>query len=264
MKSFLKWAGGKGKILDFLYSYFPESNNFFEPFCGSGIVSLNSKYENCYLFDINNDLINTFNVLYSEKERFIGFCKDLFIYKNEEDFYKIREDYNNTKDLFLKAAFFIYLNRHCFNGLCRYNKKGFFNVPYGKYKEPYFPEKELYYFLSRTNLHFFNDDYKKAFEIAKSGDFIYCDPPYSPIKQITNFSSYTKEGFSFEDHLLLKNKIEEAKENGIKIIISNHDTDFTRELYKKADKIIFIEVQRTISSKERNKVKELIALYGIK
>lgn len=264
MKSFLKWAGGKSKILNILYPLFPNHRRFIEPFCGSGVVSINNNCDNCFLFDLNYDLINTFNILKNYKQDFIDDCKNIFQYNKEEEYYQLRETFNTTQDLFEKAKLFVYLNRYGYNGLCRYNKKGLFNVPFGKYKTIYFPEEEMQYIANKETLHFFHNDYKEAFSIAEPNDLIYCDPPYSPLEQKTNFSSYTRFDFSENQHIELKNKIEEAKNKGVKIIISNHDTEFTRELYKGADNIISLEVQRSISSTERKKIKELIAIYGIK
>ena len=125
-KPFLKWAGGKTKLCDKINTILPKGNRLVEPFIGSGAVFLNTEYKEYYLADTNSDLINTFNYVKNEGIEFINYVNDLFVPENntKEKYLEFREVFNTTSDTRLKSALFIYLNRHCFNGLCRYNSKG--------------------------------------------------------------------------------------------------------------------------------------------
>ena len=145
MKPFLKWAGGKYRIIDKIISALPKKKTLIEPFVGSGAVFLNTEYENYILADTNTDLISLYLILQEHGIEFIRFTESLFSDTNnhEKVFYELRNEFNITKDVERKAAIFVYLNRHCFNGLCRYNSKGEFNVPFGRYSKPYFPFQEM-------------------------------------------------------------------------------------------------------------------------
>lgn len=146
-KPFLKWAGSKRKSIDFIKENLGISHNrLVEPFVGSGAIFLNTDYDEYLLCDLNKDLINLYNILIDNGHKFIDVCSSFFTgeYNNEEDYYKFREHFNNTENVEYKSILFLYLNRHCFNGLCRYNKSGKFNVPFGRYKKPYFQEMSYY------------------------------------------------------------------------------------------------------------------------
>ena len=157
------------------------------------------------------------------------------------------------------------MNRHGYNGLCRYNKSGGYNVPFGKYKKPYFPESELLFFAEKAQkAEFVCQGYRQTFMAAKKGDVIYCDPPYVPLTKTANFTSYAGNGFSLDDQADLANQAEEViKNTKVSVLISNHDTIWTRKIYAGAKKIKKIKVARTISQKasNRKKVGELLALY---
>ena len=145
IKSFLKWAGGKYKILDFIIENIGKvEHRFVEPFAGSAVVSLNINAEEYLIADSNMDLVNLFEKLKEYKKDFIKYCKVIFDNANTKEIYYYNRDiFNSLKFNTQRAALFLYLNRHCFNGLCRYNNKGKFNVPYGRYKNVYFPENEM-------------------------------------------------------------------------------------------------------------------------
>jgi DNA adenine methylase len=152
MKPFLKWAGGKYRLVDLIKKNLPEGNRLIEPFVGSGALFLNTEYSANLLADSNPDLISLFKYLQKEGQGFISYCQGLFVAENNTElaFYQLREEFNTTNDLRRKAALFVYLNRHCFNGLCRCNSKGGFNVPYGRYTKPTLPEKEMFYFYEKS------------------------------------------------------------------------------------------------------------------
>lgn len=265
MKSFLKWVGGKYRIKEKIIEYLPTGNKLIEPFCGGGSIFLNTDYHEYILGDTNADLINLFNVINEHGVEFINYAKMIFENSNSEDvYYQNRELYNTTENVYLKSALFIYLNKHCFNGLFRVNSSGKFNTPFGNYKSPKFPEIELLEFYKKSiKAEFIVSDFSETMSLAISGDVIYCDPPYSQLIQKSNFTAYTKESFGESDHFKLRYKAIELSNRNIPVVISNHDTDFTRELYKDASKIVSFEVSRNLSCKgdERKKVKELVAIY---
>lgn len=266
MKPFLKWAGSKYKIINRIKASLPIGDRLIEPFAGSGAVFLNTEYQEYIIADSNADLINVFLYIQSEGLNFISYAKQLFIQRNnrEDTFYRLRAEFNLTTDARRKAAIFIYLNRHCFNGLCRYNSKGWFNVPFGRYTKPMFPEKEMFSFFEKSKFVDFRvADFLKTMSEARLGDVVYCDPPYAPLTLTSSFTSYTQDGFDLDKQRKLANIAQTLMSNGIPVIISNHDTDFTRSVYAAA-KIESFDVQRFISSNaaNRNKASELLAVFS--
>lgn len=265
MKPFLKWAGNKYQIVDHIRQSLTTGKRLIEPFVGSGAVFLNTDYPHYLLSDSNADLICLYDFIKQAGGSFIAYCQSFFSASNnnEEKFYELRAQFNNTKDKQLKSALFLYLNKHCFNGLCRYNKKNEFNAPFGRYKQPYFPEKEMHYFLKKSeNAIFQCADFLTTMQTASPGDVIYCDPPYVPLSKTANFTKFNAAGFDESQQLLLAKTAKELAEKGVMVVISNHDTEFTRELYEPA-KISSLKVQRYIScnSSSRVKANELLAVF---
>jgi DNA adenine methylase len=266
MKPFLKWAGNKYRIIDRIKAVLPAGARLVEPFAGSGAVFLNTEFPEYLVADSNADLINLFKIIQKESEKFVSDAKKLFVPEtnNQEVFYEYRTEFNESKDIYRKSVLFVYLNRHCFNGLCRYNSKGGFNVPFGRYTQPIFPENEIFGFsLKSQNVVFEYADFEKTLSKVKSGDVVYCDPPYVPINSTSNFTDYTKGGFGDEQQRKLANLAVELMNSGVIVVISNHDTAFTREIYSEASLNMF-DVQRFISANatNRNKASELIAVFG--
>ncbi len=266
MKPFLKWAGGKYRIVDRILTSLPFGQRLVEPFAGSGAVFLNANYEEYLIADINADLINLFKQVQVEGTEFIEYAATFFIDQNnsEGSFYEFRDEFNCTNDIVKKSALFIYLNRHCFNGLCRYNSKGKFNVPFGRYAKPSFPSPELLNFHLKSQRAVFEiADFKATMEKVDCGSVVYCDPPYAPLSATSNFSDYTQDGFSAADQQALAHCAKALISRGVPVIISNHDTAFTRSIYVDAQ-ISSFDVQRFISSNATNRTKapELIATYG--
>ncbi|AGQ38206.1 TPA: Dam family site-specific DNA-(adenine-N6)-methyltransferase [Mannheimia haemolytica] len=268
-RAFLKWAGGKYRLIPDIQTHLPKKACLVEPFVGAGSVFLNTDFERYILADINPDLINLFNVVKADVEEYIAQTKQLFLHPqaNTEAFYKAcRAEFNRSKDIFRRSVIFLYLNRFGYNGLCRYNQKKGYNVPFGRYKTHYFPEKELRFFAEKAQkATFVCADFEQVFELAKNQltDYvIYCDPPYAPLAQETNFTQYAGGGFSLEQQGRLATLALEMKGLGVPVLISNHDTDFTRRIYQSAD-ITQIQVQRSIGQKvgSRVKVGELFALF---
>lgn len=152
MKPFLKWAGNKYQIVKRIRSILPNGRRLVEPFVGSGAVFLNTDYPDYLLTDANGDLINLYLQLQVEKGGFVDYCRQFFVpdHNQKDAFYHFRTEFNTMSDTRYKSALFVYLNKHCFNGLCRYNSKGQFNVPFGRYKKPYFPVEEMLSFCEKA------------------------------------------------------------------------------------------------------------------
>ncbi|GHF00171.1 Dam family site-specific DNA-(adenine-N6)-methyltransferase [Thalassotalea profundi] len=266
-RAFLKWAGGKYGLSDIINKMLPEGDRLIEPFVGAGSIFLNSDYKSYVLSDINKDLINLYQIIQMKPQVFINDAKKLFTPENNqaEAYYHLRTEFNASVDKYYRSLLFLYLNRHGYNGLCRYNKSGGYNVPFGKYKKPYFPETELCYFAEKSKKAIFiSESYRQSFARAQAGDVIYCDPPYVPLSKTASFTSYAGNGFGLDEQADLANAAEEiSKACQSTVLISNHDTIWTRKIYEHADKIKSIKVARTISQKGggRKKVGELLALY---
>lgn len=265
IRPFLKWAGGKFQIINKIRESLPNGNRLIEPFLGSGAVFLNSDYNKFLLADINNDLINLFMYLKSEKELFINFCKQFFTdeLNTKIAFLSLRSEFNSTKDCRLKAALFLYLNRHAFNGLMRYNNDGQFNTAFGDYKKPYFPEKEMFAFIQKAEKAEIKcADYTVIMNEAIRGDVVYCDPPYVPLSLSANFTKYHSTAFGAAEQESLVELARELALKGIPVILSNHDTTFIQKLYQGAS-IVSFDVQRNIScnGNNRTKAREVLALF---
>ncbi len=268
---FLKWAGGKKKVFHLLKPYFPKiySSRFIEPFLGAGAVALNVDYDYKIVNDLNKDLISVWQALQKEKHSFVNQCEELFTLENwtTDAYYALREEFNTCNDTHRKAILFVYLNRHCFNGICRYNSTGGFNVPMGRnVTRPYFPREEFESFIARSDQFTIrSSDFRKIFEGIKQGDVVYADPPYFPTSATSNFDTYQAEGFGLKDHLDLAKCAHDASYKGATVIISNHYNWYTSELYGKMynAKIKKISVARTISCNgdERKAIEEVIAIF---
>ncbi|MCF8563614.1 Dam family site-specific DNA-(adenine-N6)-methyltransferase [Alicyclobacillus tolerans] len=181
MKPFLKWAGNKYRIISKILELIPPGSRLIEPFAGSAAVFLNTDYEKNLINDLNSDLINLYSTLKNYGPAFVSECKPLFTSEaNSADvYYRLRDEFNSIHNARRKAVLFLYLNRHGYNGLCRYNNEGGFNVPFGRYKKPYFPESEMMMFYHKSqSAEFVSDDFETVMRQAQPGDVIYCDPPY--------------------------------------------------------------------------------------
>ena len=265
-KPFLKWAGGKSRIAHKIDDCIPSSTRrIIEPFVGGTSVSLRISANSYLLADTNSDLISTYKYLVENPARFIGDCQVLFdgSFNSSQKYYELREEFNTSSDSYRRACIFVYLNRHCFNGLIRFNANGHFNTPFGKYELPKFPHKEMRLFAERFKVaEFLVSDFRMTMTKAGQGDFVYCDPPYTPIGKL-GFTAYAKGGFLVKDHEDLVVCCQEAAKRGACVVISNHDTPETRVLYTGATELFTLNVKRTISCKgdARYAAAELIAVY---
>ena len=267
VRPFLKWAGNKYRLLDRIQQHLPEGKRLIEPFVGSGALFLNSDYDRYLLADSNIDLINLYNIIKKEGADFIEYCQGFFdeAQNTSEVYYQYRLEFNSTDDVRRKSALFIYFNRHGYNGLCRYNSKGGFNVPFGRYKKPYFPADEMLYFHHKAKKATFkHQDFEKIIDKAKAGDVIYCDPPYVPLSDSANFTSYSAGGFDLKQQHRLAEMADESLLRGIPVLISNHDTKLTRKIYKTASTKKFFDVRRFIScnGQKRNSASEVLAVFA--
>ena len=194
-RAFLKWAGGKYSLVEDISTRLNDASKhadtLVEPFVGAGSVFLNTDFKDYILNDINADLINLYNELKNSPDEFISDAKKLFVDLNNQPdaYYDYRVQFNQSNDIYERAILFLYMNRHGYNGLCRYNLKGIFNVPFGKYKRPYFPENEMYFFAEKAQQATFTClGYDDVFKLVPDNAVIYCDPPYVPLSKTASFN----------------------------------------------------------------------------
>lgn len=262
-RTVLKWVGSKAGIMHELVKRLPAGQRLVEPFAGSCSVMMNTDYPEYLVADVNPDLINMYQQIKDGPAAFINHAALLFEKANSEDeYYRRREEFRgNTLDAWERAVIFLYLNRHGYRGVCRYNQKGGYNVPYGKYKEPYFPKTEILAFAEKAKrATFICADFRKTLEMVKPGDVVYCDPPYLPTSKSANFSTYHTGGFSPDDQIDLANSMSFLSECRAQVVISNSDTFAARELYSHF-LIESITAPRSVGNRAggKSKANELIA-----
>lgn len=234
-RSIFKWAGGKFGVLEQIFRYLPEGKRLIEPFVGGGAVFMNAGYQENLLNDVNADLINFYKTLQREAHSLITLAHRFFLdYNTQEGFLAVRNAFNKqVYDDLHRAAAFLFLNRHCFNGLTRYNQAGEFNVGYGKYKTPYFPLQEMEAFLgAEGRSEFVCGDFAAVIEAAGEGDVIFCDPPYEPLPNTEGFTNYSGHDFKFEEQKRLVSLLTDAHRRGAKVLITNSGAPNIRELYQ--------------------------------
>ncbi|EPP4910724.1 Dam family site-specific DNA-(adenine-N6)-methyltransferase [Escherichia albertii] len=230
-----KWVGGKFGVLEQIFRHLPDGKRLIEPFVGGGAVFINAGYQENLLNDVNADLINFYRTLQREGHSLITLAHRFFQDYNTQDGYlAVRNAFNKQAyDDLHRAAAFLFLNRHCFNGLTRYNQAGEFNVGYGKYKTPYFPLQEMEAFLgAEGRSEFVCGDFAVVIEAAGEGDVIFCDPPYEPLPNTEGFTNYSGHDFKFEEQKRLVSLLMDAHRRGAKILITNSGAPNIRELYQ--------------------------------
>lgn len=265
MKPFLKWPGNKYRLMQHIISSLPPGGRLVEPFIGSGAVFLNTAYPRYVLADGNPDLVTVYQYVKKEGLKFIERCADYFVKhnNNQKRYYQLREQFNETQEPALRAALFVYLNRHSYNGLCRYNRSGLFNVPFGDYVKPYFPQEEMLYCYQRLKKATIKHaDFRLTMKLARKGDVCYCDPPYAPLSKTARFTQYLPKVFDEQEQLALVDMAWQLVNRGVPVLISNHDTSFIRTAYQGAA-IIPLQVRRYISCQgwRRNHAPEILALF---
>ena len=259
MSTILKWAGNKTAIMSELKKHLPAGPRLVEPFAGSCAVMMATDYPHYLVADINPDLINLYQVIKEDVNSFIHLVERIFSkFTTEEDYYNCRQFFNTVPlEPIEKAAYFLFLNRHCYRGLCRYNQRGLFNVPYGNYKKPYLPVDEIRAFAEKAvRATFICASYDETLAMLQAGDVVYCDPPYDG-----TFSGYHTAGFSDDDQYDLASILVRRSSEGHPIIVSNSDTRLIRSFYRKFT-LHRISTKRSIgvAAGEGKKADELIAV----
>lgn len=259
MSTILKWAGNKTDVMPELKKHLPAGSRLVEPFAGSCAVMMATDYPYYLVADINPDLINLYQVIKEDVNSFIHLVERIFSkFTTEEDYYKCRQFFNTVPlEPIEKAAYFLFLNRHCYRGLCRYNQRGLFNVPYGNYKKPYLPVDEIRAFAEKAvRATFICASYDETLAMLQAGDVVYCDPPYDG-----TFSGYHTAGFSDDDQYDLASILVRRSSEGHPIIVSNSDTRLIRSFYRKFT-LHRISTKRSIgvAAGEGKKADELIAV----
>ena len=266
MKPFLKWAGGKRQLLNKIVPLLPDFTDYHEPFLGGGSLYFHLQPTYSILSDLNEELINCYQNVQCNVENVIDVLDN---WENtHETFEKVRgmdrdADWSLVKDD-VKAARFIFLNRTCYNGLYRVNRNGQFNVPYGKYKT----RKPVNYELLRNCSERLSleptivqcNNYKgRLFDMLDENSFVYFDPPYLPLSDTSNFTSYTQFPFGQKEHTELALYVKRLTERGVKCMVSNCDHPFIRNLYKDFN-IHTVEAKRNINcvASKRKPITELI------
>lgn len=257
-RPFVKWAGGKRQLLSVLHETAPKKFvRYYEPFIGGGAFLFSQRPAGATISDANPELINCYQVIRNDVEALI---QSLEQHKNEEDyFYATRAVVVSTLSKVERASRFIYLNKTCFNGLYRENRKGLFNVPYGRYAKPKIADKEnllaIHNYLKSSDIEIYHSDYQTVLDRAQSGDFVYFDPPYVPLTKTASFASYVKGGFGLEDQEELSNVFADLTRKGVLVMLSNSNTPIIHELYQPFN-IRTIHASRSINCQGGKRGKE--------
>ena len=278
-KPFIKWAGGKRSLAEQISSLIGPIDadaTYFEPFLGGGAVLLHCCPQNAICTDINEELINLYNVIKDNPSELLQILKDVHFKKHSSSYYyrvrNLDRDIKKFSQLsaIQRAARFLYLNKTCYNGLWRENSNGQNNVPIGRYKNPcVVSESEILsvsQYFNSANIQFLNQDYHSVLDRVKEGDIVYFDPPYDIEETQNGFVAYAKGGFNREDQVSLKNLCDALVQIGASVAVSNSNTEFIRSLYSGApvryelhDEII---ARRSIGSHStsRKKISELLII----
>jgi len=256
-KPVLKWAGGKSQLLGEIMPRMPETYaNYIEPFFGSGAVYFAAAPDHAIIADSNPELINLYRVIATDVERLIS---SLATYKNtKEQFYSVRAvDWKDMEPL-EAAARTIYLNKTCFNGLYRVNRKGLFNTPYANNKRTVYCDateiRKASALLNSAEI-ICGDFHQVLMELAKEGDFIFLDPPYVPVSKYADFKRYTKEQFGEDDQRKLAEDVKTLAERGCNLMLTNSNHPLVHELYGDF-KIEIFQTKRMINKDANNRTGE--------
>lgn len=261
---FLKYAGGKTALLPEILSRLPKKiGTYYEPFIGGGAVffalAAEGRFKNAVIGDANEELIRTYRALARNVDVVVRHLKK-HVYE-EEHYYFVRAKNPRILSDAVAAARFIYLNRTCFNGLYRVNKKGLFNVPFGAYTNPTICDEENLRAVSKVlrKVEIVSASFEPTVELARRGDVIYCDPPYFPLSVTANFTTYTVDGFGLADQTRLRDFAKKLDARGVRVLLSNSDTPLVRKLYR-GFKIEEVQAPRRVNSKvgKRGNVGELL------
>lgn len=267
----LKWVGGKRQLISEIDSLIPKSiSTYVEPFVGGGAVLFHLQPKKAIINDFNKELMNVYQVIKDNPDGLLEVLKKHKELNSEDYFYKIRsldrgDDYENLSNE-ERAGRIIYLNKTCYNGLFRVNRAGFFNTPYGKYKNPSIVNevtiKAMSKYFNSANIKFLTGDYKEALKGLRRGSFVYFDPPYMPISSSSNFTGYTEIGFDYEKQVELRDECLKLHNKGIKFIQSNSYTPEILEMYSDSSvfNIKIVQAKRNINSQsdKRGEISEVL------
>jgi DNA adenine methylase len=269
--SFLKWAGGKKRLVVLFDKLTPNSiERYFEPFLGGGafffyLIQTRNPFK-AFLSDSNPQLINTYRVVKDNLKELIDVLQDhqeKYYKSGEKYYYSVRDNSKTKTNTIELAGRFIFLNKTCYNGLYRVNKIGNFNVPHGRYFNPKICNREKLVecsrLLNRSEIDIRCDIYKNTTLKCQKDDFVYLDPPYFPVSRTANFTDYTKESFGMHQHNELANEFDRLNSIGAKVLLSNSNSEYVKSLYKKHT-ILKVKTQRNINcdAKRRREHQDLI------
>lgn len=257
-RPFVKWVGGKGRLLGILRDAAPaEFDRYYEPFIGGGAFLFSQLPDSATISDLNPELINCYQVIRDDVDALIG---QLRTHKNEEEhFYAVRANKLSTMTAVQRAGRFIFLNKTCFNGLYRENKSGQFNSAFGRYDNPKIVDAEnllaISKYLNTCDVEIKHSDYQFVLDEAKHGDYVYFDPPYAPMTKTANFARYVKGGFRLQNQVELAHTFAELNKKGVKVMLSNSNAPIIHDLYKGFN-IKILHASRTINCKGEKRGKE--------
>lgn len=256
IQPFIKWVGGKRQLISNINYLAPKGNyKYYEPFIGGGALFFNLQPKKAVISDYNTELINVYEVIRDNVEDLIVGLEKHKNNNDEDYYYTIRavdrsEEYGNYSNV-ERASRFIYLNKTCYNGLYRVNSSGYFNTPFGKYKNPNIVNdtvlRDVSLYLNKNDIEIRHGDFKEELRGIRKNSFVYFDPPYDPISDSSNFTGYTAGGFNRDEQIRLNNVCDWLDEKGVKFLLSNSNTEFIRETYKKY-KISVVGAIRAINS----------------
>ncbi len=263
-RPFVKWAGGKRQLIPILNGNIPKSfGTYYEPFLGGGALLFHILTERnaqkCSISDLNSDLVLTYTTIRNRIDELISSLKNHernYQRDSKTYYYSIRE--SNPRNEIEKTSRLLFLNRTCFNGLYRVNSKGKFNVPLGKYSNPNIVNEEnlrsVSAILQSSKVAIKCRDFESGLQDAKKGDLVYFDPPYQPVSQTANFTSYTNKSFTYDDLNRLAKLCMKLDSKGCKVLLSNSDSKEVAEIFsKKPWKINRIQVNRSINSNSKKR-----------
>lgn len=282
MEPIIKWAGGKRRFVDQIIKVIGDKcDSYYEPFLGGAAVLYRIKAKKYYCSDINEELINFYEVVKNNADELIQMLKNDFLPNHSKDFYMSVRDLDRNVESFkklssvYKAARFLYLNKTCFNGLWRVNSKGENNVPMGRYTNPKILDKESLLeasiFFKKNKVNFMNCSYDECVKGAKAGDLVYFDPPYDIEEGQNSFTAYSKSKFNRKDQKALKKLCDSLIVKGVRVAISNSNTNFIQKLYSGNEYITYTIYNKIVSNRtigasvdSRRKVTELLIVGGLK
>lgn len=263
----LKWVGGKRQLLNDILPLIQSKGTYIEPFLGGGAVLFAHQPQKAIVNDYNYELMNVYQIVKSYPEQLIQALQIHHKNNSEDYYYTIREldrtEHYKEISSIEKAARILYLNKTCYNGLYRVNSSGYFNSPYGKYKNPNIVNAQVIRAMSKyfneNDITLLQGDYKEVLKKVKKGCFVYLDPPYMPISRSANFTGYTENGFGYKQQEELKKECDKLRDKGIHFLQSNSDCLEIRELYKDYT-IKTVQAKRVINSNsaKRGEINEVL------